>query len=165
MTKGFSVSIKVEGLDRALRGLDSVSVTRAVSQAVNITQEHMRKRISEAPPETSANQPKAFPGRWYERLRGPRYRRKDGSVGGRNTSEQLEKSWVRQMLGPLTQVLETRSPKTGRPVGYAALVQSEEQTALHRKTGWPTDEQVAQEACVNPRVGARIMAVIDKMLR
>jgi len=166
MTDGVRINVRTEGIQRALRGLDKVSVTRALTIAVSTTQQAVRKRIATYPRQTEANMPKPYPGRWYQRLWGPRWALKGGGTGGRNTSEQLQYSWVRRIVSPLTQIVETRSPKTGRPVSYDIYVHgAQEQVAVHRRHGWPTDEQIADEVSRDPRVEAEIMAAIDRVLK
>ena len=152
-------TVKVEGLDSAFRGLDRASVTRALGLAVSVTAKQVRNRMATYPPETEANRPKPYPGQWYQRLWGQRRALAGGGVGGRNTSEQLQYSWRRRIVSPLTQHVQT-------PVSYASLVQgANDQTDVHRQHGWHTDEQIADEVCTDPRVDAEIMAVFDKMLR
>jgi len=166
MAGSVRINVRTEGISRALRGLDKASVTRALNIAVSVTGKQIRQRIATYPPQTEANVPKPYPGRWYQRLWGPRWALKAGGVGGRNTSEQLQYSWIRRIMSPLTQIVETSSPKTGRPVSYDIYVHgAEEQTAVHRKHNWPTDEQIANEVSTDPRVEAEIMAAIDRMLR
>lgn len=73
---------------------------------------------------------------------GSRYIRGYGFAGGPRTSENLGKRW--------TTVIETHADglvgKVGNNASYGPLVQSERfQTAVHRRTGWMTDERALRE--------------------
>ena len=108
-------------------------LTAALKKASFAIGEQVRGKIAVYPPK----RPPATRGRWYQRGYGPRWRRKDGSIGGRKTSEQLGQRWT------------TRQKGTGAVVGnaasYSPFVQNEEkQAAVHRAAGWMTDKKAVE---------------------
>ena len=158
-------TMHIEGLDTALRGLDPPGMRRVCTLVVDIVAHEAKIRMATYPPETEANQPKPYPGRWYQRLWGPRWRTASGALRGKNTSERLQYSWRQSVISPLSQVVDTLSPRTGRPVTYAALVVGEDtQMDVHRQHGWQTTETVAQDMEQDATLDARIMAAVDAML-
>jgi hypothetical protein len=81
--------------------------------------------------------PAASGKRWYERGYGTKYRRKDGSITGRKTSQMLGRSWSIASPSAIKAVLMNRA-------SYSALVHaSEDQTRRHASTGWQTEETAA----------------------
>ena len=86
------ITIEVEGLPDLLKNLDPKKVDRAMRVGMDGAMKIVRHDLN-YPPATEANQPKTFhPGgnnRWYQRGWGTKWARKDGSIGGRMTSEEL----------------------------------------------------------------------------
>ena len=71
---------------------------------------------------------------WYQRGYGQRWRRKDGSIGGRATSEQLGQRWTTR-IGLTTAII-------GNNASYAPYVHdSKMQARFHGARGWRTDKQ------------------------
>lgn len=71
---------------------------------------------------------------WYERGYGPRWKRKDGSIGGRKTSETLGRRWDIQERGRNTIIASNSA-------SYAGWVHdSVDQAKIHEATGWHTDK-------------------------
>ena len=158
--------MRIEGLDAALRGLDKISMQRTLSGVVGIVAGEIKNRMATYPIETAANMPGPYPKRWYQRLFGPRWRTKGGSLQGKDTSERLQQSWRQSVTSPLSQLVDTRSPRTGRPVTYAAGVVGEEtQQDVHRRHGWHTTLSVAEDVVRDHIVEQRIMAEIDRALQ
>ena len=158
-------TMHIEGLQQALRGLDRASITRVCTTVVDIVAHAAKGRMATYPPETAANQPKPYPGRWYQRLWGPRWRTASGALGGKNTSERLQYSWRQSVISPLSQAVDTLSPRTGRPVSYAPEVVGEgTQTDVHRQHGWHTTQSVIDDMEQDAALDARIMAAVDAML-
>jgi len=150
--------IRVEGIPLAFRGLNPVQIALAASTMVAVNAVAARIRIATYPPETEANIPKPYPGRWYQRLWGPRWALKDGGIGGANTSEQLQYSWNRFVINPLEQHVISH-------VSYASLVQgADDQMDVHKRHGWHTEEQVVDEVNSDKAVDAAIMAALNKIL-
>lgn len=161
-----SPTIQVQGLAEALRGLDPASMLRLEAGIVELVAHDARIRLATYPPETEANAPGPYPKRWYQRGFGPRWRNADGSLGGRNTSERLQYSWRQMVTHPLSQSVEPIAGALGRPVSYAPYVQdAEEQTDVHRRHGWKTNEQVAQDVANDATLNQQIDSLLDTFLR
>lgn len=93
--------------------------------------------------------------RWYERGYGPKWRRKDGTVVGRKTSQFLNRSWAVEPRGDDETLLTNRAT-------YAPWVHiSTRQPEWHKRTGWVSDEQAIQRAGQS----GDIVRVIDDALR
>jgi hypothetical protein len=98
--------------------------------------------MKEYAPKSEANVSKAH-GRWYERGWGSKYRRLDGVITGKKTSEVLRAQWSTKSRDKgLTRVV-------GNSASYAPWVHAAEevngkgpQASFHKRRGWKTDEQV-----------------------
>jgi len=133
-------------------------IPKSLVDLVKYVSKQVRIRMAAYPPETGANQPGPYPTRWYQRHFGPRWGNLDGSTGGSNTSQMLQKSWKDVVSGPLERTVWT-------PVDYAPFVQSAEmQTSVMRDIGWHTDEQIVDEVMRDPRTQRRTNDAIDKAL-
>jgi len=89
------MSVRVKLDTRGVRVRDVQTFTRTL---VRIAAHEVGDRAAAYPPEGPWNRPKDEPGKtWYQRHFGPRWRRVDGSIGGRNTSEQMQKRWRRRI--------------------------------------------------------------------
>jgi len=150
------IDAHIEGLDE-LRAI-SPAIPKSIVQMVKYVSGQIRIRMMAYPPETQANQPGAWPARWYQRHFGPRWSNMDGSTGGSNTSQMLQKSWRDVVSGPLERTVWS-------PVDYVPFVQSAElQTSIMRDIGWQTDAQVVDEVMSDPRVQRKINTAIDSAL-
>lgn len=70
---------------------------------------------------------------WYERGYGPKYRRKNGRITGRKTSEMLGRRWQVASAGRMRVALTNSA-------SYAESVHSsDDQARVHANTGWKTD--------------------------
>jgi hypothetical protein len=110
----------------------------------------LRADLANYPRRTEANQPRSWgsvfsmstgkmDNTWYERGRGPRWVRKDGTVRGKDTSEVLGRSWTTEVRGMFTEIRGI----AGTRASYAPAVQDEdEQAAYHGARGWPTVQGV-----------------------
>ena len=95
--------------------------------------------------------------RWYERGYGPKWRRKDGSIGGRNTSQVLRTSWAHQVMN------NGMNGKVGTRVTYAPYVQKRDKQAwFHRNRGWRTAEGAIETR--GPRVMRRLTLAVHTIL-
>jgi hypothetical protein len=113
-------TIEIRGLDEVLKRLKNVRDLTGVKAALKAGALHVQGKINKYPPETAAND-SSLP-RWYERNYGPRWRRKDGSVGGRKTSQMLSKSWTIESRDyrdgrHLRPIRARRRPSSGVPQG------------------------------------------------
>lgn len=133
-------TVQVRGLNELLRKLDNVQGLRAAVKALRASAVHIKGKVADYPTSTMANQPKTYPGRWYERGFGPKWARKDGSVGGAKSSETLGRKWTTAARnGGLTQVV-------GNNVSYGPYVQDrDEQNKALAGYGWKTIQDVTEE--------------------
>lgn len=122
-------------LRRKLKSLTDYKFLRPTMQAVGA---HMKGKAAIYPDSSIANTPKTH-GSWYERGFGTKYRRLDGNVTGRHTSETLGRRWT------------FRTEKTGigvtigNNVSYGPYVQGEDQASFHARRSWKTVDDVADE--------------------
>jgi len=141
----------IKGMDNLLRKLDRVAALKGAKRGLKAGAKHIKDKIKKYPPSTQANSPRGFNSfyslgnrrpnnRWYERGYGPRWARKDGSIGGRKTSEDLINKWgIAERAGGLQQVI-------GNNASYSIYVHSaDDQARFHGRRGWKTDEQVLDE--------------------
>jgi hypothetical protein len=77
-------------------------------------------------------------GVWYQRNFGTRYTRKDGTTGGRNTSQQLQKNWHIERQG--------ESASVWTAVTYAPfLLDANRRVSWAAGHGWLTTDQIAED--------------------
>jgi len=91
--------------------------------------------------------------RWYQRKYGARWKRKDGTLGGTNNSQELQTSWNIERRG------ETASVWTA--VTYAPfLLDANQRVHWADGHGWQTTDQIAEEYM--PRLEEIILDEIGK---
>jgi len=150
------ISVHVEGVTEL--GQITPRISGSIVKLVATIADEIRRRMAGYPPETRANQPGPFPTRWYQRHFGPRWARADGSIGGLNTSQDLQNSWKNIVSGPLERTVWSSAD-------YAPFVQSAElQSSVMRDIGWHTDEQVVDEVMSDSRIKKQIGRTLDKAL-
>ncbi len=136
-----------------------------VERVIPVAAKMVETRMATYPPETDANMPGPYPKRWYQRHFGPRWYSKGGELGGRNTSERLQKSWRTELKSKEAEVF-TQSPVTGSEVSYVEQVHSyENQAEVHRRHGWHTDKQIAEEVENSKALDRALEAEIERELR
>lgn len=132
-----SITVQLSGLDEILRNVDSIQKLEGLQAAMLAGATHMKSRVDRYPPASEANNPSNQ--RWYERGYGPHWRRRDGSMGGRKTSEMLNREWTVATRGPSEVVLGTN-------VSYSPYVMdADHQAWFHKARGWKTIQQVAKD--------------------
>ncbi len=131
-----SMEISVQGIETLAETLRRMP--QAAARALRRLGEAVKLEAAGYPPEGPWNQPGPYPARWYQRHFGPRWARRDGSIGGQNTSQNLQASW---------RVIERDawSVVVGTPVSYAGYVVGEEQARFHADHGWRKLSDVARE--------------------
>lgn len=156
------VIIRIEGLDRIQDKLKQLEPRRFMTAVMAVCLADIKDDIAAYPPASEANRPRSFTSggvnRWYERGYGSRWARKDGSVGGSPTSEELGRSWTTRV--------EQHGMRgvVGNKVSYGPFVQDErEQAPFHKDRGWTTIQEVAKRQA--PKAIKRIQAAIRKILR
>ena len=138
-------------LKRALDG-DMRKVIRKASEPLAA---ELKATVSEYPGASVANQPNH---RWYERGYGPRWSRKDGSIGGRKTSEMLNRSWgiARKTWGAIV----------GSRASYSPVVHShKEQARFHKARGWVTDKMAVDKLLKSGKVDRAVKAAVKWVLK
>jgi len=148
-----SVSMKLEGLKELERKLGPIQAGKYWKALLQAAASDVKDYIAVYPAESIANSPQART--WYERGFGPRWYRKDGSVGGDKTSETLGRRWT----------ISANSERSivGNNASYARAVQSaEEQPPFHARRGWRTDEETIDK--MRPKVVEKMRRAIDKIL-
>jgi len=131
--------VEIRGLDELSRKLDSFKELKQLIPALEASAEHIEGVVKEYAPDSEANMPAGPGSRWYQRGYGPRWMRKDGSWGGRKTSEVLRAQWsVRSKNRGLTWVI-------GNRVSYGKYVHGDEQAWFHKQRGWKTIYDVVKE--------------------
>jgi hypothetical protein len=93
--------------------------------------------------------------RWYQRKFGARYKRKDGTTGGRNTSQNLQTSWKSQLAD------DDYSVSTFTEVTYAPyLYDPAQRVGWAAEHGWQDVNQIAENYA--PRFVELVGEEIDK---
>lgn len=149
------IGIRIEGMDQLQRKLsrDITPELRDLTRGVALD---LQGRIAPYPPATQANWPvynlgphrkPSNYGRWYQRGFGPRWSRKDGSVGGSKTSEMMNRQWAIRQTGRYGQIVGNRA-------SYANWVHAEaDQAAFHKARGWVTDRMAIQRTIAAGTIG------------
>lgn len=138
-------------LQRKLRSISNLSFLRPVIQASVV---HISGKVAKYPPGGSGNSPSKP--RWYERGWGSRWRRADGSIGGRQTSEDLGPSWTHKVESNTRGVI-------GNDASYGPFVQGAQQSAIMKDIGWKTTDTVVEEE--SAKVLRDIQKAVDRELR
>ena len=150
-----TASIRIEGMERIQKKLDSMANQAYMEGAMTAAVTIIHTDIAQYPDATEANNPANK--RWYERGYGSRYRRKDGSIGGKRTSQTLGRRW--------TKAVQNRGTRgvVGNNATYAPYVQdAERQAAAHTAHGWDTIQAVVGRQ--KGRVVQLLQAAIHKVL-
>ncbi len=136
-------TVRIVGLDDLQRrlGADFKPAMRGATRAIAL---EIQGEIAPYPPSTEANRPRsslatrrALP--WYERGYGTRWHRRDGTVGGRKTSETLGRRWGIKRSGGTGAVL-------GNIASYSPYVHSHDKRAkFHKRRGWVSDEEAIKD--------------------
>lgn len=136
--------------DAAVKVL-STDLAAAVKPAAIAVAAEGQSRIAQYPPAP----PKA--GRtFYERGFGTRWRRKDGSVGGRKTSETLGRKWAIQP--------QSNGAVLQNGASYAKYVHSADHQATVHKGRWKTDAKLADALVSDGTVEKVVSAALKKTL-
>lgn len=145
---------KIVGDKELIAKLNRVGSLTFLRPAMQSSIVHVESIAKNYPPTTNANTPKADKP-WYERGYGTKWRRGDGSIGGRATSEQLGDRWTNRVESA------TRA-KTENPVSYGDYVMGQEQSSVLAKIGWKTTDTIAEETTAE--VLKTIQGAVDREL-
>ena len=138
-------------LQAKLRRISDLSFLRPVISS-EVT--YVAGKISFQPNAPSKNK---SPGNsWYDRGYGPRWMRRDGSINGSQTSEDLPGSWKGKATSNTRGII-------GNDASYAKWVQGPQQSAIMKKIGWKTTDTVVDEE--SEKVLKSIQKAVDNELR
>jgi hypothetical protein len=116
--------IEITGITELTRKL-SANIEAGLQPALLAIAAALQNVIAPYPPAPS------YIGRlsWYERGYGPRWLHRDGGIGGRKTSQFLNRSWYSEPRADATVVLGNRAT-------YAPWVHGTRQTKVNQEYGW-----------------------------
>ena len=146
--------LEIRGLDKLEKKLGKLAAAKWKRAALKGAGMHIKRKVSPYP-KYSPNKSRL----WYERRMGTKWRRKDGSIGVRKSSERLSsKRYVKQT--PNVAII-------GNPVTYAPYVHGDErgreQARVHKKRGHNILIKVAEKEL--PVIAKKLSKQIDKILR
>lgn len=151
-------AIRVQGLAEA-QAMLSADFTPALAAATKAVALEVEDKIAPYPPATEANSPSNPTGRWYERGFGPRWSRKDGTIGGSKTSQMLGRQWMIRKIGQAAHAVANR-------VTYAPYVHAADQQAMfHARRHWVTDMMAIQQVIASGVVQRIAVQAIMAVLR
>lgn len=142
-------TIELKGLREAIAKLDRATSDAVVKRILTAGAIHLYGKAKEYPPSTEANQPRGFNSvysirsrramnTWYQRGYGSKWVRKDGSIGSRQSSEQLQQNWSMRVL--------SNSAVIGNNASYGIYVQDErKQASFHKGRGWRTIQDITEK--------------------
>ncbi len=146
--------LEIRGIDELDRQLGKVEAALRLGPILRAAALSIKNEVARYPPSTLANSPLART--WYERGFGPRWMRRDGSIGGSRTSETLGRRWTTRV--------SPREARVGNNASYAPFVQGrDQQAAFHARRGWKTLEDVGEKEA--QRVIRQIEAAIRRAMR
>ena len=144
MAKG---PVTVVGADKLIAKLTRVGQLNGAMRGLLGATKETQGIIKRYAPASSANS--SARKRWYQRGYGPRWRRRDGSVGGKKTSERLGTRWSHKIdRANLTGTISNNA-------SYAEYVQGVRQARFHRRRGWQTGDMVFKKH------GTRLVRIIQ----
>lgn len=131
------VIIKIEGIDNLIKKLGPLEGLRCIKPPIKASALHIKGKVDQYPAASEANTPGDH---WYERGYGSRWQRKDGSFGGKRSSETLGRKWtIAEVNGGLGAII-------GNNVSYGPFVQDEDkQASFHGARDWPTIQKVTKD--------------------
>lgn len=147
----------ITGMDKLKAALGELRARDVAVSILKAATLHLRGKISVYPQSSDANKPRSFVSgginRWYERGYGSKWARKDGSIGGAQTSQTLGRSWS-EAVDP-----GGKWGSVGTDVSYAPAVQdAEAQAGYHKQRGWVTVQDVIE------RYGGEVIDMAHKAI-
>ena len=154
------ITIEVQGLQGLLKDLDPKKVDRAMKVGMDGAMRIVRGDLK-YPPASEANQPRGWTSKgkntWYQRGFGPKWARRDGSIGSAMTSEVLGKSWTESVKN----MGRVWYGSIGTKVSYARYVHdSEKQPQFHGARGWQTVQDIVRKR--QKRIGQMFAQAIQR---
>ncbi len=121
-------SVKLRGVTQLARRLRG-NLDETLQPAYVAIGELVRGAVAPYPPAPPPTEPS-----WYERGYGGKYRRRDGRITGRKTSEMLGRRW--------SVTARSKGAVVQNAASYAPFVHdAEKQNRVHAVRGWVTDRQ------------------------
>ena len=164
------LSVKIQGVEKLHRALGS-DLKKAMRTGTHFIGLEIKREVAEYPPQSEANIPRGFgtaysvktrkaANSWYQRGYGPRWARRDGTVGGSRTSEMLNRSWRMRKAYSGTGTL------LGNKASYAPAVHHwKEQASFHRRRGWVTDRDAVDRVRKSGRMDRIMQQVVHRILK
>ena len=150
-------NIQIEGLDAALRKVAAVGNMNVVKAGMKQAGVHVKGKIDQYPPGSSANIPGGPGSHWYVRGTGGMYALVGGGISSYGGSEKLSKKWtIKSRKGGMQVVV-------GNNASYGPYVQGDEQVGFHKARGWKNTDKVAKEESAT--VNKILAAAIEKALK
>ena len=162
------LTVKLQGDKKLMRALDG-DLKKALRRGGHLVGLEVKREVAEYPPQSEANIPRGFgsavsigtrqsANRWYQRGYGPRWARKDGSVGGRKSSEMLNRSWMvgRNRMGAFVASLASYSP---------VVHHYKEQASFHKRRGWVTDKTAVDRVRKSGKMDRIMQQVVHWILK
>lgn len=132
------INLKLEGLDEYIKKIKTVEDLRIFRGMFKAIGTYLKGKVSKYAPASEANAPGQR--RWYQRGYGSKWMRRDGSTGGRQTSQTLGKRWTVKVIDRGLGV------QLANNADYAPFVQDDDRQAwFHRARGWSTVQQVIKD--------------------
>uniref|UniRef100_A0A6M3KQL4 Tail protein n=1 Tax=viral metagenome TaxID=1070528 RepID=A0A6M3KQL4_9ZZZZ len=152
-----SIQIDLRGLEPLLKKLDSIKGNDALKGVMTAAASDLKSWVAVYPAAGEGNSPSNAGGRWYERGYGPRWKRKDGSVGGKRTSQTLGRRWTIEVMD------QGMAARIGNNATYGPFVQdAERQNRAHKAHGWRTVQDAIKVK--GPEIIEKMRAAIDRLL-
>ncbi len=153
--------LRLEGFDEVKRILDKLGKGDYLKGIMQAAVSDIKAGVAVYPSSSAANQPKQWTSggnnTWYQRGFGSKWVRKDGSVGGSQTSQTLGRRWTtRVAAGGLR-------GEVGNAATYGPFVQDRDvQAAFHKARGWITIQDVAEQRADG--IVAKVGEAMDKII-
>lgn len=145
---------KIIGYPELQAKLRSLSDLRFLRPHIKGALVHISNKAKIYPPSPDKNK---SPGNtWYDRGYGSRWMRADGSIGGRQTSEDLGQSWTSKVTSPTSGVVSNDT-------SYGPWVQDpQKQSSRMNAIGWKTTDDIIEEEAAH--VLREIQKAVDREL-
>jgi hypothetical protein len=153
-----SMTYEIQGLAELQRRFDKAAMQRVAKGILEAVLKELKVLAIPYPEEGDYNRPGPYPKRWYQRKFGPRWARKNSEFsGGRDTSEQLQDSWVTEVKDPFQGVI-------GNKASYSNYVMGSEQAEFHARHGWKRLDKIAGDLDRSGKIEAIVKQQVAKEL-
>lgn len=130
------INIRIDGVERLEKRLGQIVARNVLNRSALAAAKHVKGKIARYPPQAAPTNPNS----WYQRGYGPRWRRADGTIGGKKTSENMGKQWTIDIDRAVSRAT------VGNKVTYVRWVQDKERQApIHEKNNWLTAQDMLEK--------------------